>query len=157
MINVAEVKGENIQKHNPYWPQKFLITELIIGSSGSGKTNALHNLKYHQPDISEIFLCVKDSYEPKYYLIKKREESGIKDPNAFAERSNDKKDAFNNIKQHNLGNEWEILTIFVDMIADMISNTKFYPVANGLFISYRKLSILKNQNWCPSHNHTFKF
>lgn len=36
--------------------------------------------------------------------------------------------------------------MFVDMIADMISNTKFYPVANGLFISYRKLSTLKNQN-----------
>ena len=32
---------------------------LIIGSSGSGKTNALLNLINHQPDIHKIYLYAK--------------------------------------------------------------------------------------------------
>ena len=49
--------------HNP---SKFYIPDhpyriLIIGGSGSGKTNVLLNLIKHQrPDIDEIYLYVKD-------------------------------------------------------------------------------------------------
>ena len=43
---------------------------LIVGGSGSGKTNLLLNLTENQPDIDKIYLYAKDSYEAKYqYLI----------------------------------------------------------------------------------------
>ena len=38
---------------------------LIIGGSGSGKTNVLLNLIEDQPDIDQIHLYAKDPYEPK--------------------------------------------------------------------------------------------
>ena len=45
---------------------------LIIGSSGSGKTNPLLNLINNQPDIDKMYLHTKDQYEAKYqYLISK--------------------------------------------------------------------------------------
>ena len=54
--------------HNPNWPyipdHSYRI--LIIGSSGSGKTNALLNLiKYQRPDTDKFHLHVKDSFESK--------------------------------------------------------------------------------------------
>ena len=36
---------------------------LIIGSSRSGKTNALVDLKIHQPHIDKIYLYAKNSYK----------------------------------------------------------------------------------------------
>ena len=42
---------ENIKKHNPNWSQipDHLYRILIIGGSGSGKTNSVFNLiSYHQ-------------------------------------------------------------------------------------------------------------
>ena len=65
---------------------------LIIGSSGSRKTNALLNLIKEQSDIDKIHLYAKDLSEPKYeFLIKKHEDAGIKhlnDSNTFIECSN---------------------------------------------------------------------
>ena len=58
--------------------QPFRI--LIIGGSGSGKTNVLLNLIKHrrQPDNYKIDLYVKDSFESKYQLlIDGREKVGI--------------------------------------------------------------------------------
>ena len=47
---------------------------LIIGGSGSEKTNALLNLINSQSDIDKIYLYAKYPYEAKYqYLINKRE------------------------------------------------------------------------------------
>ena len=64
---------------------------MIIGGSGSGKTNALLNLINEKNDIDKIYLYAKDLDEPKYeYLIKKRENAGINhfnDPNALTECS----------------------------------------------------------------------
>ena len=53
---------------------------LIIGGSGSGKTNVLLNLiKHQQPDIEKIYLYIKDSFESKYQLlINGRKKVGIK-------------------------------------------------------------------------------
>ena len=49
---------------------------LIIGGSGSGKTNALLNLMKEQDDdnlIDKIYSCAKDLNKSKYQLlIKKR-------------------------------------------------------------------------------------
>ena len=74
MINLYA--NENKTGHNLKWPyipyHPYRI--LIIGDSGSGKTNALSNLIKNQPDINKIYLYVKDPYEGKYqFLIKKRE------------------------------------------------------------------------------------
>ena len=58
---------------------------MIIGGSGSGKTNALLNLVKEQDDIDKIYLYAKDLREPKYeFLFKKLEKAGINhlnDPN----------------------------------------------------------------------------
>ena len=60
---------------------------LIMGDSGSGKTNALLNLINNQPDIDNIYLYAKDPYEAKYqFLINKRESIRLKhfnDPKTF--------------------------------------------------------------------------
>ena len=80
MINFDGYTNENIIEHNSKWPyipdHPYRI--LIVGSSGSGKTNALLNLINNQPDIDKIYLYAKDPYEKKYqYLINKREKVGL--------------------------------------------------------------------------------
>ena len=68
------------------------VQNLTIGGSGSGKTNALHNLINEQDDIDKIYLYAKDLSERKYvFLIKKRKDAGrnrFNDSNAFIECSN---------------------------------------------------------------------
>ena len=50
-------------------------------------------------------------------------------------------DVYKNIEEYNLGKKREVLIVFDDMIADMISNKKFNPVVTELFIRRRKLNI----------------
>ena len=96
MINFDDYVNENKTEHNKNWPyipdHPYRI--LIIGGSGSGKTNLLFNLIENQPDIYKIYLYAKDPYEVKYqYLNNKRKNMGINhfnDPKAFIEYSNDK-------------------------------------------------------------------
>ena len=101
---------------------------LIIGGSGSGKTNVLLNLIENQLDIDKINLYAKNPYEAKYqYLINKRESVGInhfKDAEAFIEYSNDMRDVYKNINYYNPNEENKILIVLDDMIADMIHNKK---------------------------------
>ena len=93
MINLDSITNENNKEHNEKWPyipdHPYRI--IIIGGFGSSKTNAFINLINEQSDLSE----------PKYkYLIKKREEAGIKhlnNPNAFIECSNTMDDVYENI------------------------------------------------------------
>ena len=139
--------NENKTKHNknlPYIPDHpYRI--LIIGGSGSGKTNLLLNLIENQPDIDKIYLYAKDPYEAKYqYLINKREGVGIdhfNDPKAFIEYSNDMRDVYKNINYYNPDKENKILIVFDDMIADMIHNKKLDSIVTELFIRGRKLNI----------------
>ena len=49
----------------PYIPA-HLYRILIIGGSGSAKTNALLNLRKNQLDIDKIYLYAKDPGETKY-------------------------------------------------------------------------------------------
>ena len=147
MINFDDYTNENKIEHNSKWPyipdHPYRI--LIIGGSGSGKTNALLNLINNQPDIDKIYLYAKDPYEKKYqYLISKHEKVGsnhFDDPKAFMEYSNDMQDVYKNTEDYNPIKKHKILIVFDDMIADMINNSKLNPIVTELFIRGRKLNI----------------
>ena len=146
MINLDSITNENNKEHNEKWPfipdHPYRI--LIIGGSGSGKTNALLNLIKEQDDIDKIYLYAKDLSEPKYeFLIKKREDAGTKHfshPNAFIECSNTMDDVYENIDNFNL-NRKRLLVVFDDMIADIMTNKKFQAIIKELFIRCRKVNI----------------
>ena len=101
---------------------------LIIGGSGSGKTNALLNLIKNQLDIDKTYLYAKNPHEAKYrYLINKREDVGTRhyaDPKAFIEYSNDMQYVYKNIEEYSPGKKRKALIVFDDMTADMINNKK---------------------------------
>ena len=65
MINFDDYVNENKIEHNKNWPHTpdHAYRILIIGGSGSGKTNVLLNLTEVQPDIDKIYLYAKDPYE----------------------------------------------------------------------------------------------
>ena len=144
MINFDEYTNENKKEHNLNWPyipdHPYRI--LIIGGSGTGKTNALLNLRNNQQDIDKIYLYAKDPYEDKYhYLINKRERVGIyylNDPKTFIGYSNDMHDVHKNIDNYKPDKENKILIVFDDMIADMINNKKLNSIVTELFIRDRK-------------------
>ena len=122
MINLDSITNENNKKHNEKWPyipdHPYRI--IIIGGSGSGKTNALINLINEQNDIDKIYLYGRDLSEPKYeYLIRKREDAGIKhvnNPNAFIEYSNTMNYFYENINDYNPYREKKKKIVFADMI-----------------------------------------
>ena len=147
MINFDDVTKENIKEHNPNWPQipDHPYRILIIGGSGSGKTNSLFNLINEEPDIDKIYLYAKDPYEAKYrFLIDKRESTGLKHfhvSKAFIEYPNDMDDTYKNIEKYNPNKKRKIIDFFDNMIADTLSNTKLSPIVTELFIKCRKLNI----------------
>ena len=72
MINLDRITNGNNKEHNEKWsyipdhPYRIII----IGGSGSGKTNALINLINEKNDIDKIYLYAIDLSKPKYeYLI----------------------------------------------------------------------------------------
>ena len=123
---------------------------MIIGGSGSGKTNALINFINEQNDIDKIYLYAKDSGEPKYeYLIKKRKDLGIKhfnDPNAFTECSNTMDDVYENINDYNRSRKRKILIVFDDMIADIMTNKEFQAIIKELFISLNLILLFQKMS-----------
>ena len=85
MINLDNIINDNNNNHNEklshILDHPYRI--LMIGRSGSGKTNTLLNLINEQRDIDKIYLYAKDLSEPKYeYLIKNCENVGIKHINS---------------------------------------------------------------------------
>ena len=127
--------------HNPNWPyipdHPYRI--LIIGGSGSGKTNVLLNLIKHQrPDIDKIYLYVKDPFESKYQLlINGREKVGIKNlekPNAAFDYSQAIGDVYEKLENYNPVKKRRVLIVFDDMIADMESNKKLSPIVTYMFL-----------------------
>ena len=141
MINLDSITSENNKEHNQKWqyipdhPYRILT----IGGAGSGKTNLLINSINEQNDIDKIYLYARDLTEPKYeYLIKRREDAGIKhlnNPNAFIECSKRMDEVYENI------NDYNPIIIFDDMIADIMTNKIFKAIIKELFIRCRKLNI----------------
>ena len=76
MFNLDNITNENNNEHNKKWP--YILDnpyiKLIIGGSGSGKTNALLNLISQEDDIDKIYLYAKYLSKPKYqFLVKNLE------------------------------------------------------------------------------------
>ena len=86
-----------------------------------------------------------DLSEPKYqFLIKKREDAGIKNinnPNAYTVCSNTMDDVYEDIDNYNSKRDKKVLIVFDDMIADILGNKKFQTVMKELFIRCIKLNI----------------
>ena len=146
MINLDSIVNNNNEKPNEKWPyipdHPYII--LIIGGSGSGKTNTLHLIN-EQRDIDKIYLYAKNLSKSKYeHLINNRENAGIKhlnDSKAFVECSNTMDDVFNNIGNYNPNRKRKVLIVFDDMIADIMTNKKFRSIIKELFIRCRKINI----------------
>ena len=127
MINLDNIVNNNNNNHNekwPYIPDPYRI--LMIGGSGSEKTNTLLNLVNKQKDIDKINLYAKDLSEPKYeHLIRNRENVEIKHLNyskAFIECSKTMNHVYENIDHYNLNRRREIVIVFHDMIAEIVAN-----------------------------------
>ena len=101
---------------------------MVIGGSGSGKTNALLDLISQRDDVDKTYLYAKDLNEPKYEsLIKRREDAGtnhLNDPNAFTECSND---VHENTDDYNPNRKRKFLIVFDEMIVDIMKNKKINP------------------------------
>ena len=120
----------------------------MIGGSGSEKTNTLLNLIKEQDNddlIDRNYLYAKDLSKRKYeFLIKKREDAGIKhlnDSYAFIEFSNTMHDIYENIHDCKPSRNRNILIVFDDTIAGIMTNKKFQAIIKELFVSCRKLNI----------------
>ena len=105
---------------------------IIIGGSGSGKTNTFFNLikeQDYQDVIDKIYLYARDLSEPKYqFLIKKVEDAGImhvNNPNVFIVCSNTMDDVYEDTDNYSSKRHKKFLFVFDDTIADIMTNKKF--------------------------------
>ena len=105
MFNLDAITNKNNKDDDKKWPYRMLI----IGPCGSRKTNALLSLIQKQDNdslIDKMYLYARDLSELEYqFLIKKREDAGIKNlnnPSAFIEYSDTMDDVYNNIDDYNL-------------------------------------------------------
>ena len=147
MINLDSITNKNNKENNENWPyipdHPYRI--LIMGGSGSEKTNTLLNLIKEQVDIDKIYLYPKDLSESKYeFFVKKRKDVGIKhlnDLNAFTECSNMMDDVYENTDDYKPNRKGTILIVFYDTIVEIMSNKKSHAIIKELFIRCRKLNI----------------
>ena len=130
---------------------------LVIGGSGSGKTNALLTLIRQQDSdllIDNICLYAKDLDESKYQLlIKKREEAKLclnkPDPRAFIVYSNTMNDVYNNTNHFNSKRKRKILSLMTWLLIYVLISTKHIFRCSKLniylvFITQYYLSVPKN-------------
>ena len=126
MLNLDNIVSNKNENKDNDWPFRMLI---IIGASGSGKTNVLLHLRNNLHRIDKIYLYAKDIHEPKYeYLINKIEQAGIKnlhDPKAFIEYSDDMDGVLDDINNYNKNRDKKVLIVFDDMIADIEYSKNF--------------------------------
>ena len=105
--DLDSITNESNKEYNEKWPfipdHPYRI--LIIGGSGSGKTNALLNSMKEQDAIDKMFLYAKDLSEPK-----------------------------ENIDDNNLRRQRKVLIAFDDMVANIMTNKKFQGIVKELYI-----------------------
>ena len=76
--------------------------------------------------------------------MKNREDVGVKhlnDPKAFIEYSAYMDNVYNNIDDYNPNGNREMLSVFDDMITDIMTNKKFQAIIEELLIRCRKFDI----------------
>ena len=141
MLNLDDIVSNKKENKDNNWPFRMLI----IGPSGSRKTNTLLHLINNFHPMDKIYLYAKDTDEKKYqYLINKREQARIKnlnDPHAFIEYSSDMNDLLDDINNYNKNRDKKVLIIFDDVIVDIMRSEKFKAIIKELFIRCRKLNI----------------
>ena len=141
MLNLDGIVSNKKENKDNDWTFRMLI----IGPTGSGKTNTFLYLINNFHPINKIYLYTKDTDEEKYqYLINKREQAGIKnlnDPHAFIEYSSDMNDVLDDINNYDKNRDQKVLTVFDDMIADIMRSEKFKAIVKEFFIRCRKLNI----------------
>ena len=163
MINLDSITNENNKKHNEKWPyipdHPYRI--LIIGGSGSGKTNTFINLINKQDCndvIDKMYLYAKGLNKTKYqFLIEKREYPGIKhkaETATYFECSNTMDDVYENIDYYNPKRDRKVLIVFDDMIVYIMTNKKFQAIIKELFIRCRKIIISLILFFCSKRCHT---
>ena len=138
--NIVSNKNTGFSEDND-WSFRMLI----IGPSGSDKTNTLLHLINNEHPIDKIYLYAKDIHEPKYeYLINKREQVGIRnlnDPHAFIEYSDNMNDVLNDINNYNKNRDKKVLIVIDDMITDIEYNKKFKRIIKEPFYRARKINV----------------
>ena len=118
MFNLDNITKKDDNNWIPY-------KKLIIGLSGSGKTNwLLNSVQKDNNIIDKVCLYAKDLEEPKYnHLIKVITEAGrnnLNVPTAFIEYSNTMDDILDNIEKYNKKRKRKILIAFDDMISHVM-------------------------------------
>ena len=141
MFNLDDITTKDDNKDWPY-------RKLIVGPSGSSKTNYLLNsIKKNNNIIDKLYLYAKDLEESKYQLlIEKTEKAGIKilnDKNAFMEYSNNMDDIYDNIEDYNKKRKRKVLIVFDDMISHVMSDKKAQQV---FFFFYINIYTLNQKN-----------
>ena len=138
MLNLDNIVSNKNENKDNNWPFRMLI----VGPSGSCKTNTLLHLINNLHHIDKIYLYAKDLREPKYeYLINRREQAGIKNlnyPKAFIEYSDDMDDVLNDINNYNKNRDKKVLIVFDDMIADIEYNKSLNEQLKNYFIEHVK-------------------
>ena len=106
--------------------------------------NLINEQDYHDV-IDKIYLYARYLSETKYqFLIKKREDTGIKhgnNPNTFIVCSNTMDDVYKDIDNYNPKRDKKVLIVSDDMIADIMTNKKFPAIIKQLFIRGKQLNI----------------
>ena len=114
---------------------------MITGGSVSGKKSPRKRLI----KINKHYLYVKDPYEPKYlfliYKCKSVDLEHFNDNKVFPEYLNNMQDVYKNSGKYSPGKERRLLTVFNNMIIDMISCRKPTPIVAKLCTRVRKLNI----------------
>ena len=122
MKKSTRITNQNNREHNEKWLYipDFPYRILIIGDSGSGKSNTSLNLIKEEDNdnfIDKIYWYAKDLSERKYeFFIKKRENAGIKhlnDSNAFIECSYTMVNVYENINKYNPSRKIKICYLFI--------------------------------------------
>ena len=74
MSNFDYLTKADIKKHNPIWPEipDHPYRILIVGGSGSGKTNGLLTLINNESDTGKIYFYAKKSIWSKISIVNYR-------------------------------------------------------------------------------------